>query len=145
MAGSLTELSGSRLHRAFSELRDAELLLRNASFNSSINRSYYAVFHAVRAVNALDCFDSSKHSGVIAHFNQAHVATGDYPKEASRIVQSAFHLRTKSDYDDFFEASREEAAEELQKAALFVRSVADYLAQKGVKAALEEAPPPEQD
>ena len=50
MAGSLTELSRSRIRRALSELRDAELLLKNGSFNSSINRSYYAVFHAVRAV-----------------------------------------------------------------------------------------------
>lgn len=52
MAGSLTELSRSRIRRALSELKDAELLLKNGSFNSSINRSYYAVFHAVRAVNA---------------------------------------------------------------------------------------------
>ena len=28
---------------------------------------------AMRAVNALDGFDSSKHSGVIAHFNQMYV------------------------------------------------------------------------
>ena len=132
MAGSLTELSRSRIRRALSELQDAELLLTNGSFNSSINRSYYAVFHAVRAVNALDAFDNSKHSGVIAHFNQAHVANGDFTKEASKIVQNAFRIRTRSDYDDFFEASEDEAAEELTKAVSFVRAVEEFLTEKGI-------------
>ena len=132
MAGSLTELSRSRIRRALSELKDAELLLKNGSFNSSINRSYYAVFHAVRAVNALDAFDSSKHSGVIAHFNQAHVATGEFPKETSKIIQSAFHSRARSDYDDFFEASENDAEEELTKAAGFVQAVEEFLTENGI-------------
>ena len=34
----------------------------------------------MRAVNALDGFDSSKHSGVIAHFNQNYVKEGIFPK-----------------------------------------------------------------
>ena len=44
------------------------------------NRSYYAIFHAIRSVNALDGFDSSKHSGVISHFNQEYVKTGMFEK-----------------------------------------------------------------
>ena len=63
MAGSLTALSAHRFGRAKEELQTAELLLKNANFLSSINRSYYSIFHVIRAVNALDGFDSSKHSG----------------------------------------------------------------------------------
>lgn len=85
MAGSLTVLSAHRFGRAKEELQTAELLLKNANFRSSINRSYYAIFHAIRAVNALDGFDSSKHSGVIAHFNQEYVKTGVFEKGASKI------------------------------------------------------------
>lgn len=77
-------------------------------------------------------FDSSKHSGVIAHFNQAHVANGDFTKEASKIVQNAFRIRTRSDYDDFFEASEDEAAEEMTKAASFVRAVEEFLTEKSI-------------
>ena len=76
MAGSLTVLSAHRFKRAKEELQTAKLLLRNASFRSSINRSYYSIFHVIRAVNALGGFDSSKHSGVISHFNQEYVKTG---------------------------------------------------------------------
>ena len=36
-------------------------------YKVAINRSYYAIFHAIRAVNIWDGFDASKHSSVIAH------------------------------------------------------------------------------
>ena len=85
MAGSLTVLSAHRFGRAKEELQTAELLLKNANFRSSINRSYYAIFHAIRAVNALDGFDSSKHSGVIAHFNQEYVKTGVFEKGHQKL------------------------------------------------------------
>lgn len=39
MAGSLTALSAHRFGRAKEELQTAELLLKNANFRSSINRS----------------------------------------------------------------------------------------------------------
>ena len=90
MAGSLTVLSAHRFKRAKEELQTAELLLRNANFRSSINRSYYSIFHAIRAVNALDGFDSSKHSGVISHFNQEYVKTGLLKK---RFLKSSEMLR----------------------------------------------------
>ena len=104
MAGSLTVLSAHRFGRAKEELQTAELLLKNANFRSSINRSYYAIFHAIRAVNALDGFDSSKHSGVIAHFNQEYVKTGVFEKGASKIIRNASELREQADYEDFYES-----------------------------------------
>lgn len=54
MAGSLTILSAHRFKRAKEELITAELLLRSTNLRSSINRSYYSIFHAIRAVNALE-------------------------------------------------------------------------------------------
>ena len=88
MAGSLTVLSAHRFKRAKEELSTAELLLHNANFRSSINRSYYAIFHAIRAVNALDGFDSSKHSGVISHFNQEYVKTGIFQKRSQKLSET---------------------------------------------------------
>ena len=103
MAGSLRELSAHRYGRAKEELQTAELLLKNANYRSSINRSYYSIFHAIRAVNALDGFDSSKHSGVIAHFNQEYVKTGEFERRASKIIRNASELREQADYEDFYE------------------------------------------
>lgn len=132
MAGSLTVLSAHRFGRAGEELETAGLLLRNANFRSSINRSYYAIFHAVRAVNALDGFDSSKHSGVISHFNQVYVKTGVFEKEASKIIRNASALREQADYEDFYEATQEQAEEVFEQAARFIGVTERYLHSQAV-------------
>ena len=132
MAGSLTELSAYRFERAKEELQTAEILFQTARFRSSINRSYYAIFHAIRAVNALDGFDSSKHSGVISHFNQEYVKTGVFEKEASKIIRNASTLREQADYEDFYKATQEEAADVFEQASKFVSAVEEYLRQKGI-------------
>lgn len=132
MAGSLTVLSAHRFNRAREELQTAELLLQNANFRSSINRSYYSIFHAIRAVNALDGFDSSKHSGVIAHFNQEYVKTGLFEKEASRIIRHASGLREQADYEDFYEATQEEASDVFEQASRFITLTENYLRRKSV-------------
>ena len=132
MAGSLKDLSGYRYEKAQEQIRVAQALLEGGSYSVSLNRSYYAIFHAIRAVNALDGFDSSKHSGVIAHFNQYHVRTGDFNKEASKIIRHASELREQADYEDFFEATREEAEEVLKSAAVFIEEVRQFLTRSNI-------------
>lgn len=132
MAGSLTVLSAHRFKRAKEELSTAELLLHNANFRSSINRSYYAIFHAIRSINALDGFDSSKHSGVISHFNQQYVKTGIFQKDISKIIRNASELREQADYEDFYEATQNEAAEVFEQAALFISVVERYLREQSI-------------
>lgn len=132
MAGSLTVLSAHRFKRAKEELSTAELLLHNANFRSSINRSYYAIFHGIRAVNALDGFDSSKHSGVISHFNQEYVKTGIFQKGVSKIIRNASELREQADYEDFYEATQEEASDVFDQASLFIAAVEKYLRDQSI-------------
>lgn len=67
MAGSIEELARYRYERGIEELQNAKEVMGSGSYKLALNRSYYAIFHAMRAVNILDEFDSSKHSGVIAH------------------------------------------------------------------------------
>ena len=66
MEGSLKELAGYRMDRAKEMLVAARENLEIGQYKTSLNRSYYAIFHAMRAMNILKGFDSSKHSGVIA-------------------------------------------------------------------------------
>ncbi|OUN67559.1 antitoxin [Drancourtella sp. An57] len=99
MAGSIKDLSKYRYERSSEELENAKTMLESGKFKLALNRSYYSIFHGIRAVNVLDEFDSSKHSGVIAHFNQYHVKTGDFPKEASRIIRTSSEMREHADYD----------------------------------------------
>jgi hypothetical protein len=124
------ELSKYRLSRAKEVLQDAETLLKEKSFASSVNRSYYAIFHALRAVTALDGFDASKHSGVIAYINREYVKTGIFDKRLSKILDTAFRLREKADYDDFVLISLDAAEEQMSKAKEVINMVEPYLEQK---------------
>lgn len=55
-----------RMARAEEDLLTAENNHQSGFYKAAINRSYYAIFHSIRAVNILDGFDASKHSSVIA-------------------------------------------------------------------------------
>ena len=80
MESSLKALSQYRFETAVSDLKAAKLLYSSKEYRASVNRSYYAIFHALRAVLALDGFDSKKHSGIIAFFNANYVKNGIFDK-----------------------------------------------------------------
>lgn len=121
MGSGIVELSKYRYERAREAFSDAGMLLKKKSFAASVNRSYYAIFHALRAVTALDGFDSGKHSGVIAYINKVYVKEGIFDRQLSKILDTAFRLREKADYDDFFVVSEDEAEGQLAKAETVLR------------------------
>lgn len=127
MESSVIELSKYRFERAKEAFADAKVLLEQKSFASSVNRSYYAIFHALRAVTALDGFDSGKHSGVIAYMNKTYVKEGIFDRQLSKILDTAFRLREKADYDDFFIVSADAAQEQLAKALTVMNMILPYL------------------
>ena len=48
------EFSKHRLEQAKEDLFDAELCYKNHRYKAANNRAYYAIFHAIRAVLALE-------------------------------------------------------------------------------------------
>lgn len=119
-----------RLEKAAEFLADAEKTLELEMYDTAANRSYYAIFHAVRALFALDGKDFKKHSGVIAYFQMDYIKTGIFDKRMSDIIKSAFSLRTDSDYEDFFIISHEEVRRQVAEAAEFYKTVSEYLKTK---------------
>lgn len=70
MEDSIKELAIYRLEHAKEDLKVSPVLLNNNMLKVSLNRSYDFIFHAIRSVNIIKGFESSKHSGVIAYFNK---------------------------------------------------------------------------
>ena len=132
MEGSVTELSRYRFETSLEALADARLMYENGRYKNALNRGYYAIFHAIRAVNALTGFDSSKHSGVIAYFNQNYVKSEIFPKELSKIIRLASENREKADYLDFYIASKEEAEKQIQRAEEFLKWIERFLREKEI-------------
>lgn len=132
MEGKIEELSKYRFEMCIEALNDAKIMYENERYKNTLNRAYYSIFHAIRAVNALDGFDSSKHSGVIAHFNQYYVKSDIFSRELSKIIRFASENREKADYLDFFIASKDEAEKQIKRAEEFSECIKEYLVQKGI-------------
>lgn len=126
------ELSKYRLEKAKEDFRAAEELFKIGLYKQSMNRSYYAIFHAVRALLAIDEVDFKKHSGVIGYFQQHYIKPGIIAKEYSTMLTSASMKRNQSDYNDFFTATQTETEEQLDNAKLFIGVVEKYLAGLGM-------------
>lgn len=130
MESSVIDLSKYRLARSRENLHDAWILLDAGSYKSSVNRSYYAIFHCLRAVTALDNFDSSKHSGIIAFFNLHYVKTGIFDKAVSKILDKAYRWREKADYKDYEEVTKAHAEEQLVNAEKILAVIEPYLQER---------------
>ncbi|MBP3468612.1 MAG: HEPN domain-containing protein [Lachnospiraceae bacterium] len=132
MEECVKELSKYRFETSLENLEDARLMFENGRYKNALNRAYYSIFHAIRAVNALQEYDSSKHSGVIAYFNQNYIKKGIFPKELSKIITQASLNREKADYLDFYIASCEEAQKQIFRAEKFSGAIKVYLIEQGV-------------
>ena len=120
-------LSKIRLDTAKERLSFADKIFEIGDYKTVANRCYYAIFSAIRAVLALEGYDSKKHSGVISEFRKNYIKTELLPKDLSPIIDGLVEIRHGSDYDDFYIVSEQEVAEQLQNAKTFVSAVEIFL------------------
>lgn len=121
------DLSSYRLAKSKEDLETAIELIELRRYNQSVNRSYYAIFHATRAILALDEIDFKKHSAVILYFQQNYIKSLKLSKELSNIIVGASLIRNKSDYSDYVSISMEMAKEQSESADIFIKEVESYL------------------
>ena len=121
------ELAVYRIEKAKNDLEAAKGALSLKFFENSINRSYYSIFHAARALLALEDIDFKKHSGVINHFIQFYIKTNLFDPKFSNIIKDAFAIRRECDYEDFFVIAKEDAEKQLIVAEEFVNAVEDFV------------------
>ena len=87
-----------RLEKAHTDLSAAKSNYEAGYYDASADRSYYAIFHAARAVLMLNGQDYKKHSGVIAFFNR-----------------------------DFYVVAKEDVEQQIKNAAYFISAIEQYL------------------
>ena len=126
----LKALSNIRLEHSDECISAAKSLLESENYKSAANRAYYTVFHAMRAVLAFDKIDMKHHSGIIAEFRRLYIKTGIFDAELSKIISVLSDSRNDSDYDDFFIVSKEDVAEQIKDAELFLEKIKEYVSTK---------------
>ena len=115
-----------RLERAKQDLSDAEFNYKNNRFLNANNRAYYSIFHAIRAVLALEQKDFKRHKDVLAYFNQHYIKTEIFPKNISRKISQAKSIREDSDYDDEFIPTDQETKIQIDTARELIDLVEKY-------------------
>lgn len=130
MDSKAKELAEYRLERAKKDLETTIFLYNNADLLSANNRAYYAIFHAIRAVFALERIDFKRHKDVIAHFNQYYINTEVFPKSMGRRIVQARKVREDSDYDDKYIPNHEKTQEQIDTAREIIDLVEKYINEK---------------
>lgn len=123
----MLDLTKYRLESAAERLATSKLLLESGCYKDSINRSYYAIFTAIRALLSTRNVEFSKHSGVIGYFQKEYVKTGIFDKKFSKYLKSAFQIRQDCDYEDFFIAAKQDAEAQYIHAAELLDTIREYL------------------
>lgn len=117
----------SLLKRADRFLISSKMLIKEGDFESSVSRSYYAMFFCAQALLLSNGLSYSSHKMTISAFGENFVKTGIFSKEMGKDFNRAFDRRQLSDYNYEFIISEEEAGELLGSANNFVQNISGYL------------------
>ncbi len=126
----MTEIS-ALIQKAQRYLKSAELLLKDGDSESSVSRTYYAMFYAAEAALLTKSLSFSSHKGVISAFGEHFIKTDIFPREMGRELNRAFEKRQIGDYEYTFVISEDEAEQMLQSGKEFVNSTARFLDTNG--------------
>lgn len=124
--GTRKDLAIYRLQTSKSSLKSARILLAAEEYKGANNRAYYAIFHAINAIHALNGKAYKRHKDAISNFNRDYVKTGIFPRKIGRKIGEAEEIRHASDYDDFYVASHDESERQVAVADEFIRLVEQY-------------------
>ena len=123
----MSDYSIRRLEKSADDLETALINYNAKKYNASANRAYYAVYHAIRAVLALDDIERKKHSGNISYFREHYIASDIFDRAYSETIKSAETLRNEADYDDMKITSAEDAQDIIEKARSFYFAVKEHI------------------
>jgi len=122
----------SLIERAKRYRKSAEILLGEGDYESSVSRTYYAMFYSAQAMLLTKNLSFSSHKGVISAFGEQFVKTGIFPKEMGRELNKAFEKRQIGDYEYTFVISKMEAEEILENGEKFIETIAQHLNEKKI-------------
>lgn len=123
----LTPLSNQQIEKVENAIFDLAFDLEMESgivINPVIeNEAHYQYW-----LGALPFYNNVEREGIAnIRLTKEYVAKEIFPREIGRKLGALQKVREKSDYDDFYIASREKAEEQFQTAELVIAAVKEYL------------------
>ncbi len=116
-------LSDYRMKKAEEMLADARFNLEHGRYATSVNRSYYAMLNAARALLILKGIDPATHSGCKTMLSMHFVREGLLENSFVEDFKVLLSRRTDIDYGDFEVVDEEKARDSLKKAERFIQRI----------------------
>ena len=96
-----------RLERAYSTLKEADVMRREGFYNVTVNRLYYACYYAAVALLLKNDIQTQTHNGVKTMLGLHFVSTGKLSVRMGKTFGTLFEKRHSGDYDDFVYCDKE--------------------------------------
>lgn len=119
------------MRRAGRAIASAGLLLDEGDFDTSVSRSYYAMFYATEALLLTKKLKFSSHRSVISLFGEHFVKSGIFKPEMGKRLSKTFEKRLIGDYSFTSRLDASESKEVLGWAEDFVSQIKNYLVNDG--------------
>ncbi len=85
-SGTRKDLVMYRLQTSKDALNSAKILFAAKEYKGANNRAYYAIFHAINAIHALNGKAYRRHKDAIGNFNKDYVKTEIFSREVGRKI-----------------------------------------------------------
>lgn len=112
-----------RLEKALEVYEAARVLYDAEQWNSVINRLYYGCFYAASALLLYKQIPAKSHAGTLSQFSEQIVRLGIIPINEFRIYAKLLNWRSKGDYNDLFDFTREDVDTMMLPSKVFIDHV----------------------
>lgn len=116
-----------RLEKAQEVYEAAKVLYHAEQWNSVINRLYYACFYSASALLLYKHISAKSHAGVIGQFSEHIVRKGIISVEEFRVYSKLLSWRTKGDYNDLYDFTKEDVDTMMQPTLHFIKTIAELI------------------
>ena len=98
-------------------------MYKNQQWNAAVNRLYYACFYAASAVLLYRHIGAKSHAGVLGMFSENIVRSNEISMDVFRVYSKLLGWRTKGDYSDMFDFTKEDLDMVMEPTRTFLDNV----------------------
>ena len=112
-----------RITRAEEALKDAKTLAEIESWNSCVNRLYYACFYVVSALLLDLDIQPKTHKGIKINFLKHFIKSGKIDKYFGKLYSDLNDWRGEGDYADFIDFDKEMVLPLIPETEKFIKKI----------------------
>jgi uncharacterized protein (UPF0332 family) len=116
-----------RLKRADEAYDEALFLVQRKSWNTIVNRLYYACFYAVIALLLRNNIKPGTHRGTLNQFSLHFIKTNKIDIEYGILYSQLFDFRQKGDYGDMFDFKEEHISPLIEQVSDFLSKIKQHI------------------